>query len=65
MKIKNYRVECNYGSKYFNRKIEAIAYFAYCKSRVLACELWQNKVIQSDDVYSHIQILLMEYSPKG
>ena len=60
-----YRVECNFGSKYFNRKLDAVIYFNYCRARKLECEIWQMKKTSLDSVYSHIQVLLANYSPQG
>lgn len=37
---KTYRVECNYGSKYFTNKLDAVIYFKYCVERKLDAELW-------------------------
>ena len=39
--IKTYRVECNFGSKYFGCSNDARAYFKYCKDRKFAVELWE------------------------
>ncbi|MCL2797713.1 MAG: DUF3373 domain-containing protein [Firmicutes bacterium] len=35
-----YRVECNYGSKYFKTAAEAFDYFYMCKVRGYAVEIW-------------------------
>ena len=35
-----YRVECNFGCRYFNDPDKANKYFEKCKSRHLDCEIW-------------------------
>ena len=38
--MKKYRVECNYGSKYFECSAEAMIYFKKCKDRFCNAEIW-------------------------
>lgn len=60
-----YRIECNYGSKYFVRKVEAVAYFDYYKSRVLETELWHVRIIKGYDGFlTATQVMISAYSPK-
>ena len=38
--MKRYRVECNFGCKYFDNAAEAFAYFKKCKTRNRDVEIW-------------------------
>ncbi len=38
--MKQYRVECNFGSKYFNNAAEAFSYFEKCKKRNRNVGIW-------------------------
>ena len=55
----SYRVECNYGSKYFNTLLDATIYFNYCRERKFEVSLWR---VQSDSIYS-IQTRKAVYKP--
>lgn len=39
--MKKYRVECNFGSKYFSNMNKAYEYFFECMDRNLLAELWR------------------------
>lgn len=58
-----YRVECNFGSKYFDCAVKAFGYFSKCKAKNRDVELWlvsygYNKIIKR---YAAAQELL-DYS---
>ncbi len=38
--MKRYRVECNFGSRYFDDAVAAFAFFKKCKSKHLDVEIW-------------------------
>lgn len=38
--MKRFRVECNFGSKYFNNAAEAFSYFEKCKSKNRNVGIW-------------------------
>lgn len=46
-----YRVECNYGSRYFENATKAFAFFKKCKGRNLDAEIW----LVTYDVDEHVQ----------
>ena len=64
MKRVYYRVECNFGSKYFNHRKNALIYSDYCKARNFEAEVWQVCVTTADDIYSVVQVLLTDYIPR-
>lgn len=38
--MQKYRVECNFGSRYFDRAADAFAYFKHKKAKNLDVEIW-------------------------
>lgn len=58
-----YRVECNYGSRYFSNATKAFAFFKKCKDRNLDVEIWIVTYCIDEQVkrYSATQELL-DYS---
>lgn len=38
--MRRFRVECNYGSKYFDTAVEAFSYFEKCKKRNRNVTIW-------------------------
>lgn len=38
--MKKFRVECNYGSKYFDEAVDAVAYYNKCKAKHRDVEIW-------------------------
>lgn len=61
-----YRVECNFGSRYFGLATKAFAFFKKCKGRNLDVEIWlvTYDVDQKVQRYSATQELL-DYSFSG
>lgn len=58
-----YRIECNFGSKYFDVAAEAFAFFHTCKAKRIRVEIWlvQYRYIARAQRYAATQELL-EYS---
>lgn len=58
-----YRVECNYGSKYFETATKSFAYFKKKKTKHMDVEIWLVTYVysQKTNTYSAIQELL-DYS---
>lgn len=61
--MRKYRVECNYGSRYFDTAAKAFAYFNRKKSENLNVEIWLVIYTHEEayDRYSSTQELL-DYS---
>jgi len=55
----SYRVECNFGSKYFDNLLDATIYFNYCRERKFEVSLWR---VQSDPYHS-LQVRKATYKP--
>ncbi len=58
--MKMYRVECNFGSKYFDGAAKAFAFFEKCKKRHLDVEIWlvEYFYLKKSNRYSAKQELL-------
>ena len=56
-----YRVECNYGSRYFSCAAKAFAYYKQKKSLNMDVEIWLVTYIRNDSGYAATQELL-DYS---
>ena len=64
MKTTLFRVECNNGSKYFDKGIEAFDYFNKQKARKHEVEIWLITYERSKKIFLAEQELLSFYSPK-
>ena|GEM_PF-2488747 len=64
MTKKTYRVECNFGSKYFDCCYDAKAYFKYCKARNFNVELWEITKDKTNDCYPIVQVQRDCFYPK-
>ena len=53
-----YRVEVNYGSKYFSNAIKATAFMTLCRLRKQSAELWLYVIEDNPKLYSVKQELL-------
>lgn len=60
---KMYRVECNFGSKYFLTIQKAFIYFHYRKAQGHAVELWLCTTETTPTLWASKQILI-DYAPK-
>jgi hypothetical protein len=63
MKTK-YRVECNFGSKYFADEKRAFIFYNYKKAQGHAVEIWLVKTETTPTLWATTQVLI-DYSPKG
>ena len=61
--MKKYRVECNFGSKYFDNAVDAFAYFHRCKENNCNVGIWLM-CIQNIKNYNRVSIKqeLLDYS---
>ena len=64
MTTKSYRVECNFGSKYFASSKQAFIYSHYRKAQGYAVEIWLVKKETTPTLFSISQVLI-DYSPKS
>ena len=64
MTRESYRVECNFGSKYFASNKQAFIYFNYRKAQGYAVEIWLVKRETTKTLFSVSQILI-DYAPKS
>ena len=53
-----FRVECNYGSKYFTNEAEALRYYHKCKRKPVNVELWKITTRSTPTLYSVTQKLI-------
>lgn len=53
-----YRVECNFGSKYFDDELSAVRYYNKCRRIPMNCELWKINTRSTPTLFSVTQKLL-------